>query len=93
MIREGEQKEAATNLFKQLAEYGILVVPGGELESWLKSLGATGHGPGWLIDIFERMGDDPESDGYTRPGDGDVWQFLSAAKTWLGNPSRSGIPA
>jgi hypothetical protein len=74
-ILSGSDKEAANNLFDKLAEYGLFVVRKGELESWLSSLGATGHGPSWLIDIFEKMGEDPESQDYLKPSDDDVWLF------------------
>jgi hypothetical protein len=85
--------EAAENLLSQMAEYGLFVVPGGELESWLSDLRIGGHGPQWLIDIFERMGEDPVSPGYVRPTNGDVWEFMSKMKSWLTNPARKGIPA
>lgn len=91
-ILDGEYREAAKNLLLQLSDYGIFVIPGGELESWLQSLGATGHGPAWLINIFEKMGEDPESDNYLRPSEDDVWEFMSKIKSWLVNPSRKGIP-
>jgi hypothetical protein len=89
----GQDKEAAENLLGQLAEYGAFVVHGGELESWLKPLGATGHSPGWLISIFEKMGDDPSTPGYVGPGNGDVWAFIGAIKAWISNPLRKGIPS
>jgi hypothetical protein len=87
------EKQAGADLFENMAEYGIFAIYTGELESWLKSLGATGHGPPWLIDIFERMGEDPASASYAKPADGDVWHFMSLIKNWLTNPSRKGIPA
>jgi AAA domain, putative AbiEii toxin, Type IV TA system len=92
-ILEGEQKEAATTLLAQLREYGIFVVPVGELESWLKDLSCSGHGPQWLIKIFEGMGDDPEDANYVRPSDDDVWKFIALIQTWLMNSERKGIPA
>lgn len=92
-ILESSEREAAENLLKQLSEYGIFVVPGGELESWLKSLGASGHGPSWLISIFESMGEDPDADGYLKPSDIDVWAFIKTVKTWLFDSNRKGIPA
>lgn len=91
-ILTGGEKESVENLFRQLADYGVFVVPGGELESWLKDLGATGHGPGWLIDVFERMGEDPDSAVFTRPSEDDVWKFMSIIKLWLVDPQRRGIP-
>lgn len=87
------EKEAALNLLQSLGEYGTFVVPHGELEAWLKDLGAPGKGPGWLISIFELMGEDPESASYVRPGDNDVWAFIARVRDWLMNPSRKGIPA
>jgi ABC-type cobalamin/Fe3+-siderophores transport system ATPase subunit len=92
-ILQPRDREAAENLLRQLADYGIFVVPVGELESWLKGLGATGHGPSWLIDMFTRMGEDPESVAYVRPYDNDVWKFMSQLKGWMTNPTRRGIPA
>jgi hypothetical protein len=91
-ILAGSDKEAANNLFDKLAEYGLFVVRKGELESWLAHLGATGHGPSWLIDIFEKMGEDPESPDYLRPSNEDVWSFCGEIKKWLANPTRKGIP-
>lgn len=85
-------KEAANNLFDQLADYGLFVVRSGELESWLKHLGATGHGPGWLVQVFEKMGENPDDAAYVKPDGGDVWQFIETIGTWLQNPKRKGIP-
>ena len=87
------EREAAENLLEQLKEYGIMVVPGGELESWLRFLGSTGHGSSWLVDTFERLGEDPDVPAFVRPGEDDVWAFIGAVKAWLANPNRKGIPA
>jgi hypothetical protein len=92
-ILEAQELEGAKNLLSRLNEYGIFVVPGGEVEAWLKPLGATGHGPGWLIKMFELMEENPESETYTKPSDNDVWSFLSDVRSWLINPSRKGLPA
>lgn len=91
LLSDGD-KEAANNLFDKLAEYGVFVVRKGELESWLPDLGATGHGPSWLIDVFEKMGEDPESQSYLKPSNEDVWSFLGEIKKWFANPIRKGIP-
>ncbi len=99
MKREGglglldtEDREAANNLLGRLSEYGLFVVPRGEIESWLQHLGAQGHGPNWLIDVFQRMGEDPNNDAYVKPTPGDVWEFVAGVKRWLTNPGRKGIP-
>lgn len=88
----GADREAIENLFRKLAEYGLFVVPGGELESWLKSLGATGQGPKWLVNMFERMGEDPASSSYIRAGTDDVWAFVRSIQGWFADPNRRGIP-
>ncbi len=85
-------REAANNLFDQLADYGLFVVKRGELETWLPELEAGGHGSPWLIEMFDRMGEDPEHPGYVTPGTGDVWAFLDEIANWLRNPGRKGIP-
>lgn len=77
----------------QLCEYGIFTVPEVELESWVKSLGATGHGPSWLINVFEKMGEDQESTAYLKPSADDVWAFISQVKAWLVDSNQKGIPA
>lgn len=91
-ILNGEELEAAKNLLERLAAYGVFIVPTGELESWLKPLGATGHGPTWLIRAFELMGEDPEHSSYLKPAADDVWKFLSDVRIWLTNPVRKGVP-
>ncbi len=87
-----DDKQAATDLFDQLDAYGLFTVRNGELESWLKSLRAAGHGPNWLIDIFEKMGEDPDSQLYLKPSDDDVWKFIGSVKNWLLDPNKKGIP-
>ena len=91
-LLDAGDKEAANNLFNQLSEYGIFAVRNGELESWLKQLNATGHGPGWLIEVFEKMGEEPDEDSYLKPSEEDVWAFMGQVKQWLVNPKRKGIP-
>jgi len=91
-LLNGEDKEACSNYFNQLDEYGVFVINKGELESWLKPLNATGHGSNWLIDIFSKMGDNPEITGYVKPTNGDVWDFMGKIKNWIDNVNRKGIP-
>ena len=91
-LLHGQEREACENLFSQLREYGVLVVPGGELESWLHHLGASGQKSKWLVDTFEKMGDSPDQPNYLRPTNGDVWDFIGLAKGWLSDGARKGIP-
>jgi ABC-type cobalamin/Fe3+-siderophores transport system ATPase subunit len=87
-----EDQEACRNLFDKLAEYGVFIVPRGELESWLPTLGATQSKSSWLLSIFEKMGDDPSASDYIRPEPGDVWDFLGRIRRWVIDGNRKGIP-
>ncbi len=91
-LLEKEDREGAENFFDKLSEHGLFVVRKGELESWLSELSVEGHGPDWLIKIFERMGDDPQDTNYVRAGNDDVWKFLKEVRMWMVNPERKGIP-
>ncbi|MQA23643.1 AAA family ATPase [Rugamonas rivuli] len=91
-ILDKDDQESALSLLDQLATYGVFVIPNGELESWLQPLEAKGHGPVWLIDIFEKMGGNPGEQDYVKPENGDVWQFLAKVKAWLTDSERRGIP-
>ena len=92
-LLSGQDREAVENLFAKLAEYGVFVVQGGELESWLRPLHAFGHGPQWLITIFERLGENPDASDYIRPASDDVWKFMRSIRQWLLNGQRRGIPS
>lgn len=87
-----DARESCVSLLNQLADYGIFVVSGGELESWLTELGVVGHGPEWLIEVFEKMGANPRSTDYVRPKDDDVWAFLEKIGEWTRDTSRNGMP-
>ncbi|MCX6601006.1 MAG: AAA family ATPase [bacterium] len=90
-LSNGEQ-ETARSLLAQLGEFGIFVVPCGELEKWMPLLAVSGHGPQWLVEIFTKMGDDPLSPNYLRPQANDVWQFIEGVAAWIANPKRTGMP-
>ena len=77
-------------MLSNLAEYGIFVVPVGELERWLAHLGVPERD--WLPTVFDRMGNDPAAEGYLKPGDDDVWRFIEQAAGWIADPARKGMP-
>lgn len=91
-ILDTNDREALQNLFSKLASYGLFIVPNGELESWLKNLNASGHGPNWLVDVFEKIGEDPNDPNYVKPSDEDVWLFIEEISKWFFDPRRKGIP-
>ena len=91
-LLEQSDRQAASDLITHLKDYGLFIIDKGELESWLSHLGAKGHGSYWLTDIFSKMGEDPNSNNYSRPTTEDVWKFISEVKEWMMSSSRKGIP-
>ena len=92
-VLDPDDKESCNNLFDELDSYGIFTVRNGELESWLKSLGARKpKSPDWLIEIFELLGEEPSLENYIKPTKGDVWDFIGDIKKWFNNTKRKGIP-
>ena len=86
-------REAAENLCSKLAEYGLFLVKEGELECWLPELRVTGYKPHWLIEVFRKMGEDPNDENYLQPNNSGVWLFIAKVRSWLVNSDRKGIPA
>lgn len=84
----GPAADSARMLLTGLETYGIFVVPGGGVESWLMALDITGKAT-WLARIFERMGDVSAAN-YVYPADDDVWAFLDRIAIWANNPVRAG---
>lgn len=90
-LLSGANHSLAVKFIDDLEEYGIFVVKEGEVESWLKYLNCTGHGPKWLIEIFGKMGSDPDAAGYIKPTKSDVWDFIRSIESWVNNPARKGM--
>ncbi|HEV7586531.1 MAG TPA: AAA family ATPase [Longimicrobium sp.] len=86
-----EVRAAAKQLLGSCAEYGLFIVPVGELECWLPELEVGGHGPEWLTAVFQKMGMDPGAADYQRPGSGGVWRFMQAVAAWIADPRRKGM--
>ena len=90
------ERDSADSLLNDLADYGIFVVPRGELESWLKEwLRELNESPGkdrWVPRIFELMGSDTKDPDYLKPQRGDVWDFMRKVGAWIGDPARKGMP-
>ncbi len=87
----GEARELADTLLASLAEYGLFLVPNGELECWLPELEVGGHGPEWLTQVFARMGTDPSDPAYKKPSGGGVWRFIQSVAVWVADPWRKGM--
>ena len=72
-LLSGSEREAADNLFDDLARYGLFVLREGEVEVWLAGLAVPRAKHLWLRSIFERMGSDPNSPGLCPTG---AWRCL-----------------
>jgi predicted ATPase len=92
-LLDGPELETARLYLRTLAEYGVFLVPNGEVEAWLSKFGIGGKSAEWLIPMFERLGSDETLAEYVQPDDGDVWAFLGLVRNWLLDPERSGIPS
>ncbi|WP_031428096.1 AAA family ATPase [Flavimarina sp. Hel_I_48] len=86
-LLSGSEISDANNLITQLASAGWFVIPNGEVEKWLLSLGVGTSKHGWLLRIFEKMGSDPMLPEYVNPPNplDDVWLFTSKINEWFLN--------
>ena len=87
-----EQRAAVEDILAQLAQYGIFVVPSGEVESFLSGLGEKKGKRAWFFKIMENLGSNPNAESYVRPEADDVWEFMEQVSDWLANPNRRGMP-
>ena len=86
-------RDSLTALLSQMTDYGIFAVPVGELENWFAGKGVTGATkPGWLINAFRMMGDNPEAEDFLKPTATDIWDFVNEINSWIKNPNRKGLP-
>lgn len=88
-----DRRESALSLLERVSKYGLFIVPGGELESWLSGLGGSTRKEDWIAAVFKEMGADPTATDYMRPTNGDIWDFVGKIASWTGDPQRLGIPS
>ncbi|HEX8832515.1 MAG TPA: hypothetical protein VF705_15170, partial [Longimicrobium sp.] len=86
-----ELRSMAEQLLQSCCEYGLFIVPTGELECWLPELEVGGHGPEWLTAVFQKMGTDPGSREFLHPAEGGVWRFMQSVAKWIADPRRKGM--
>ncbi len=85
----GAARTRADALVAELATYGLFLVPVGEVESWFSTYRIGKHGPPWLADMFDRIGNEGDAN-FVPAGTGDVWDFLESIGRWVMNPNRLG---
>ena len=89
--RAPADRDVAATLLCTLRQYGIFVVPVGELERWLACFSISGPKSEWLGRMLERLGTDPEDAAYVQPDASDVWEFLRSIAQWVNDPHRKGL--
>lgn len=87
----GDKRAAAQEIISILNRYGVFIIPTGELESWLRTMGVEGKKVGRVIQILEKFGNDPTDDQYVRPAQGDIWDYIRSVTMWLKDPQREGM--
>lgn len=89
-ILEGADFDTANDLLDRLKEYGLFLVPVGELESWGKGKypRKSGSSADWVRNLFEEIKKD---DTLLRPTDDDIWSFLEDISIWVNDPKRKGV--
>jgi len=85
-----EDKARAQRFLNSLADYGLFLVPVGQLESWFPEMNICGHGSQWLVRFFSRIGQNPSDSDYLSPAAGEVWDFLDRLSLWISDPDRLG---
>lgn len=80
---KGEDVNRLLSFLEKLAKDGLFLVPIGELESWLSHFKVSGHGPAWLINMFELIGNQDEASNFLSPSENDIWKFLDDISAWI----------
>lgn len=76
-----------------LKQYGIFVVPVGELECWLPHLNIpTGNKTRRLREVFRVIGATQDDPNYLHPTDDGIWAFLRDVAMWIENETREVMP-
>jgi methionyl-tRNA synthetase len=76
-----------SSIIDKLKQYGMFIVPVGELEDWFANKtiqDATGI---WLVDVLQHM-----ENAQFKPGNDEIWKFVRLVNEWISNPKRLGMP-
>jgi hypothetical protein len=84
-------RSRAAHLLEELEKYGLFIVPGGAMESWLPQYGSNAHGSNWLTNLFDQIGQHEGDSNFLRPTNTDVWAFMSRIAKWVNDPHRLGV--
>lgn len=79
------------SFIKELSDYGLFLVPVGELESWLSYLGVKRQKSDWINRLFEKVNQLEIEGNQLVPRDDDIWEFLDEIAVWINHPNRLGL--
>jgi hypothetical protein len=80
-------RHAAFKMLNEVKDFGMFIVPVGELERWLQNLEVkVQKKEKWITEIINEL---ERHD--VRPSQDDVWRFMSDINQWIKDPNRSGM--
>ena len=77
----------AKDLIEFLAEYGLFIIPTGELESWIPELN---KGSDWDNNWLEKMGK-PVAEDFDIQQELNKWGFMQKIAEWIDDPNKKGV--
>jgi hypothetical protein len=84
-------KKTAEDFLKELSEYGLFLVPVGEVESWLAYLGLSRQKAEWVQRLVSHIITMEANGQPFVPTNDDIWQFINEIADWVNNPNRLGF--
>jgi uncharacterized protein (TIGR00725 family) len=90
---KGGDRDAVSELFDTLDQFGVFATRNGEIESWLRHLNVPGKKADWTVAMLEKLGDDSNKPDYVQPTTDDVWAFIERVVAWIRNSDRKGMVA
>lgn len=85
---EGEARIVTEDLINALKEYGIFIVPGGQLEAWLPDIAGGMEKDARVTEILRHL--DERGGPKLEEFDKDVWEFIGDIVRWIKAPQRKG---
>jgi hypothetical protein len=86
---QGGDRESAETLIAQVKQYGIFIVPGGQVESWLPSIGMNKKKDARVTKILRTL--DEQGEPSEDELDDDVWGFIGDMIAWIRDTHRRGV--
>lgn len=90
-LLSNDDRDTAQGLLDTLGQYGVFLVPGGEVETWLENLQVEGKSTAWLREMLTSIGRHPDEGAYVAPGQDDVWAFIDQIGDWIRDQTRDGM--